>query len=86
MKGYPARYIKEEKFYSLKFIDLDAITQGETMEELLINAQDILSLVIEEDMKRDREISPPSKVEGEDIVYVEPYQRVKNNIARSGHR
>lgn len=73
MIQYPAKFIKEEKFYSLKFIDIDAVTQGKTMEELLSNARDILSLVIEEDLKRNKEISLPSEAFGDNIIYIEPY-------------
>ncbi|MCD4784777.1 MAG: type II toxin-antitoxin system HicB family antitoxin [Candidatus Eremiobacteraeota bacterium] len=76
MFQYPAKFIKEDKFYSLKFIDIDAVTQGKTMEELLLNAQDILSLVIEEDLKRNKEIPTPSKVYGENILYIQPYPEI----------
>ena len=76
MIKYPAQYIKEENFYSIRFIDIDAVTQGKTMEELLLNAKDILSLVIEEDLKRSKEIPDPSVIKGENILYVEPYSHV----------
>jgi len=80
MFQYPAKFIKEDKFYSLKFIDIDAVTQGKTMEELLLNAQDILSLVIEEDLKRNKEIPAPSKIYGENILYIQPYPEIGISI------
>jgi DNA-binding XRE family transcriptional regulator/predicted RNase H-like HicB family nuclease len=76
MIKYPARYISEGSLYSIRFLDIDAVTQGATLEELLLNAQDILSLVIEEDIKRNLDIPGPSNVTGEDVVYVEPYPEV----------
>lgn len=73
MISYPAKIQKEGKFYEVRFIDLpDAITQGETMEELMENAEDVISLALIYFLDQNKEIPQPSKVEGKDIVYIHP--------------
>ncbi|MHC9544629.1 MAG: type II toxin-antitoxin system HicB family antitoxin [Vulcanimicrobiota bacterium] len=75
---YAARYEKEsENMYFCKFIDFpNAFTQGDTMEELSEMARDVLSLVLEDYLDDEREFPAPTQVEGEDILWAEPYPEI----------
>ncbi|MCD4784984.1 MAG: helix-turn-helix domain-containing protein [Candidatus Eremiobacteraeota bacterium] len=82
---YPAKFEKEiledhdnMTAYSLQFIDFpDAITQGESLEELVEMGQDVLSMVIESMIEDNEEVPLPSKVEGEDILHITPYPEIE---------
>lgn len=81
---YPARIIKEEKGYSLIFVDFpNAVTQGETLEELLKNGKDVLSIAIKHLIDRGREMPEPSDIGGDDILQIEPYPRIRRML---GHK
>jgi antitoxin HicB len=91
---YPAKYKKDGKFLTIKFIDLpNAVTQGETMEELMRNAQDVLSLILGYRLEENKEIPMPStKARGKNVVYVEPYpeiilpleiRKIRNELGKS---
>lgn len=71
MLEYPAKWEKDDDFYYIEFIDIpEAFTQGETMEELLDNAGDVLTAIIKCMFEESLEIPMPSKVNGENIVYI----------------
>jgi len=60
---YPA-IVKRQKpsGYFVRFPDLEeAITQGETVEEALFNASEVLTLALDHRLGRDREIPLPSR-------------------------
>lgn len=75
---YPAKWEKEsETMYFCRFIDFpNAITQGDTMDELSEMARDVLSLVLEDYLDDEREFPVPTQVEGEDILWAEPYPEI----------
>ncbi|MFA6282191.1 MAG: helix-turn-helix transcriptional regulator [Candidatus Omnitrophota bacterium] len=50
------------------------------LEELLEYAQDALSLILEEYLQKNNEMPEPSIIDGENIVYVEPYPEVLLSI------
>lgn len=61
---YPAifEYDKSEKRYTVRFPDLsEAITEGETLEEAIFNASELLTLTLEGRIDEDIEIPRPSK-------------------------
>src|SRR3989344_3829072 len=61
---YPAifEYDKSEKRYTVHFPDLsEAITEGETFEEALLNASEVLTLTLEGRIDEDMEIPTPSR-------------------------
>jgi antitoxin HicB len=63
---YPA-IVKKQKpsGYVVQFPDIsEAITQGETVEEALFNASEVLTLALDHRLGRDREIPLPSKPAG----------------------
>jgi len=76
---YAAKITKDEEGYFLvTFPDLDeAITDGETMEEALFNAQEVLTLTIESRMDEGMDIPEPHRIKGKDIYYVAPAARVQ---------
>ena len=82
---YPAKFEKErlkehnnKTVYSLQFIDFpDAVTQGETLEELEEMGQDVLSMVIESMIEDNEEIPMPSDFKGEDILQIAPYPEIE---------
>lgn len=79
MISYPAIVHKDKKSgYWLEFIDFDScMTQGETMEELYMMAQDALSLVLDYRLEENKEIPEPSKTKDrKNVIYVEPYPDV----------
>lgn len=61
---YPAifEYDKSEKRYTVYFPDLsEAVTEGETLEEAIFNASEVLTLTLEGRVDEDVEIPRPSK-------------------------
>jgi antitoxin HicB len=94
MMKYPARFKRDGNGYTIKFIDLpNAFTQGDTMEELLFNAQDVLSLILGYRLEENKEIPMPStKSRGKNVVYVEPFpeiilpleiRKIRNELGKS---
>ncbi len=71
---YPAKIVKDEDgIYFVSFPDLEeAFTQGETMEEALFNAAEVLSLVLEHRVDENIDIPDPSVMAGPDIHMVAP--------------
>ena len=71
---YPARIEKDDGgIYFVSFPDIEeAITQGETMEEALFNAAEVLSLVLEHRLDENMEIPEPSALTGENIYMIAP--------------
>ncbi|MBI9087678.1 MAG: type II toxin-antitoxin system HicB family antitoxin [Desulfobacterium sp.] len=64
--------------YFVKFPDLEeAITDGETIDEALFNAREVLSLTIESRLDEGIEISPPSHIQGDNVYLVAPAARVQ---------
>jgi antitoxin HicB len=63
---YPAIVKKQEPSgYFVQFPDLrEAVTQGETVEEALCNASEVLTLALDHRLGRDREIPLPSRPSG----------------------
>ncbi|MDQ7825886.1 MAG: hypothetical protein RDV48_23995 [Candidatus Eremiobacteraeota bacterium] len=85
MMRYPARYQKEsDTMYFIEFIDFPhAITQGKNLDELRSRSQDVLSMAIKHNLNRDIAIPEPSQVEGDDVIWVEPYPEIRQ---RMGHK
>jgi predicted RNase H-like HicB family nuclease/uncharacterized protein (DUF433 family) len=71
---YPGIVHKEDNCYWIEFPDLKGcLTQGDTMEELFFNAQEALSLYVE-----DMSIFPePSIIEGDNIIFIDMYKACK---------
>ena len=62
---YPAQinYDAKEKRYFVQFIDLEeAITEGDTFEEALFNASEVLTLTLEGRMDEEIQIPGPSEI------------------------
>ncbi len=60
---YPALITKEDNRYMVVFPDLDeAITEGETLDEALFNAAEVLTLTLEGRMEEELTIPHPSIV------------------------
>jgi antitoxin HicB len=59
---YPALFEPQKPSgYFVRFIDLpEAITEGETVEERLFNAAEVLSLILEDRLEEGRPVPPPS--------------------------
>lgn len=83
MLKYPAKWKKSKADHAeclfLEFIDIpDAFTQGLTMDELIENGRDVLSLTIKCMLEDNEEIPAPSKFEqhSNDILYIELYPEI----------
>ncbi len=78
---YSAKIIfdKIEKRYMVSFPDLDeAITEGESLEEALFNASEVLTLTLEGRLDEGMEIPKPSKNKGKNNYYsIVPSARVQ---------
>lgn len=60
---YPAIITKEHKRYTVEFPDLpEAITEGESLEEAVFNASDVLTLTLEGRMEEGLDIPSPSHI------------------------
>lgn len=84
---YPAKIgINAAGRYFVNFSDIDeAITEGETLEEALFNAQEVLTLSLEGRLDEKMDIPLPSSIEGDDVHNIAPSARVQAAllIARS---
>ena len=64
--------------YFIQFLDLEeAITDGETMDEALFNAREVLSLTIESRLDEGIEIPLPRPIQGDNIYLIAPVARVQ---------
>lgn len=60
---YPAIFTKEEKFYLVRFPDIESCyTQGETLQEALEMATDVLSLTLYNLEEEEKKIPTPSEI------------------------
>jgi len=76
---FPARIEEDSSgMFFVQFLNFDeAITDGETLEEALFNAQEVLTLTIESRLEEKVEIPFPQEIEGENIYHVAPDARVQ---------
>ena len=87
---YPAKISKEsDGRYFVKFLDFsEAFTEGETFEEALFNASEVLTLTLEGRMEEKIKIPTPSK-KSQGTYLISPSARVQSAIllqlARKGH-
>jgi antitoxin HicB len=74
---YPGKIHNDPDGMWIEFIDLEGcVTQGDTEKELIRNAQEALSLFLEEYIGNNKEVPFPSQVKADDIVYINPYPEV----------
>jgi len=79
---YPA-HIKKDKDgrFLVQFKDFsEAITEGETLEEALFNAQDVLALTIESRIDEGEEIPNPSNLTAKSIYWISPPARIQSAL------
>ncbi len=76
---YPAEIKQDESgIFFVMFPDLDeCITDGETLEEALFNAQEVLTLTLESRLEENYEIPSPKHLTGKNIFLVAPEARVQ---------
>lgn len=75
---YPAQIKKEDGIFFVFFPDIEeAMTQGETMEEALFNASEVLTLTMEYRLDEDQEIPESSQITGNDIYLISPGAKVQ---------
>ncbi|MCI5148000.1 MAG: type II toxin-antitoxin system HicB family antitoxin [Candidatus Electrothrix sp. MAN1_4] len=76
---YPAQIIKEEDgIFFVSFPDIEeAITQGDTLEEALFNASEVLTLTLEYRLDEGLELPDPSTITGEDMYLIPPDVKVQ---------
>jgi antitoxin HicB len=81
--SYPAHFEPQQPTgYFVQFLDFEnAITQGETIEECKANAQEVLSLIIEDLLDDGKEIPLPSH--GENAFFIAPEILVQSKILMS---
>jgi len=89
---YPAKftYNKKDKRYFVKFYDLEeAITEGDSLEETLFNAAEVLTLTLEGRLDEKTKIPRPSKRRAKNTRYIAPSARVQAalliRLSRKGH-
>jgi antitoxin HicB len=87
MTAYPAIFHPDEKGYWVEFPDLPGcLTEGETLEEAEEMAKEALSAMLESFDSRKMSIPIPSKIEGENIRYIEPELKVAFAISLKRER
>lgn len=76
---YPAKITRDEDgLYLVRFIDIEeGISEGETLEEALFNAQEVLTLSIEGRMDEKMNVPSPSVIDEDDIYMVAPSAMVQ---------
>lgn len=87
---YPAKISKEsDGHYFVKFLDFsEAVTDGETLDEALFNASEVLTLTLEGRMEEGMKIPKASK-KGQGSHLIAPSARVQSailfHLARQGY-
>ena len=76
---YPVQITKEEDgIFFVSFPDIEeAITQGETIEEALFNASEVLTLTMEYRLDEEQKIPEPSNITGKNIYLISPDVKVQ---------
>jgi len=76
---YPAQIEQDESgIFFVTFPDFEeAISEGETLEEALFNAQEVLTLTLESRLEENIEIPMPMKATGVNIFHIAPEARVQ---------
>jgi antitoxin HicB len=77
---YPAKitFDKTDQRYLVEFYDFEeAITEGETLEEALFNAAEVLTLTLEGRLDEQLEIPKPSKRTAKCVHFIAPSARVQ---------
>lgn len=78
---YPAKITEEEGSFLVEFNDLEeAFTEGETLEEALFNASEVLTLCLEHRIAEKQDIPDPSYVKGEGIYMIVPETGVQASL------
>ena len=77
---YPAQIQKEQDgTFFVSFPDIpEAITEGETMEEALFNASEVLTLAMEYRLDEEQNIPDPSNIAGDNIHLISPIAKVQS--------
>lgn len=76
---FPARFeIQPEGGYVVQFIDLsEVMTEGATMEEAELNAQEALSGILEYRLDENQDIPDPAVIDDENIRYISPDAQIQ---------
>ncbi len=76
---YPAKIEKDDDgFFFVSFHDIpEALTQGETMEEAVFNASEVLTLALEHRMDEKEAIPEPSKTKSQGAHMISPDAKVQ---------
>ncbi len=71
---FPAKIIRDKSgMFFVRFMDLEeAVTEGETLEEALFNAREVLTLTLESRMEEGMEIPFPREVSEGNIYLIAP--------------
>lgn len=75
----------EEGGYLVDFPDFDGgvFTEGETLEEALLNAAEVLSLVLEERLEAGKPIPTPGRrIDGPDVHMISPCDKITPLLAK----
>ena len=77
MIKYPGKIHNDPDGLWIEFPDLKGCaTQGDSMEELREMAEDALSLYLEDYIESEKHLPKVSNLQGNDILYVEPYPEI----------
>lgn len=77
MIKYPGLIHNDPDGLWIEFPDLDGcVTQGDSMEELIAMAEDALSLHLEDYLENERQLPAVSHLQGDNIIYIEPYPEI----------
>jgi antitoxin HicB len=76
---YPARFeLQSEGGYLVQFIDLpEVMTEGATLEEAELNAQEALSGILEYRLDENQEIPYPAVIAEENVRYISPDAQIQ---------
>lgn len=76
---YPAEITRDAQGrFQVRFLDLaEAITEGESLEEALFNAQEVLTLTIEGRLDEGINVPDPQPATGKNIHFIAPAARVQ---------
>lgn len=85
--AYPAKITKDGDRYLVTFPDFaETATEGETLDEALLNAAEALTLTLEGRAEEGIEIPPPSRPQGKSLHRITPAARGQRTLLRRpGH-
>lgn len=68
--SYPAKITQDEEGYSIEFLDFAALSEADSLEKAIFNAQEALDVTLLGLMDTRQPVPEPSRTQAKDIFYI----------------